>query len=319
MPTKDDVPDKQLQMSKEPTPSSDFRSPSGATDDLRDRGAIARLPIRERPRWFAWLIFVLGGLYSAFLFQGFLRKKQLEWGVVGHYFFNHQILQGLRMTIELGVVSMLFAVVLAVLVAIMRLSSFAPIRVFAVAYVWLFRMLPLLVLLIIIYNIAIVYPAISVGVPFGPVAWSGTTRALLSPFWVAVIAFAISESAASSEIIRTSILSVARGQWDAAKVLGMRGWTTYRLVILPQALRIAVPPLFNDFINNLKSTALVAFIGVFDLFYTTQTIYEQNFQIVPLLIVMTCWYLIIIFVANVIQILIERRYNQRLGKLGARQ
>jgi polar amino acid transport system permease protein len=136
---------------------------------------------------------------------------------------------------------------------------------------------------------------------------------------VAVISFAISESAASSEIIRASILSVARGQWDAARVLGMGSRTTYRLVVLPQALRIAIPPLFNDFINNLKSTALVAFVGVFDLFYTTQTIYEQNFQIMPLLIVMTSWYLIIIFVANVIQILIERRYNERLGKLGARQ
>jgi len=317
LPTVGGAPERQL--SKTSKPSSDMNTPAGTSEESHDPGVIARLPIRERPRWLMWSIFVLGGLFILFLFQGFIRKKQLQWGVVGKYLFNDQILRGLRLTIELGAVSMLFAVVLAVLVAIMRLSSFPPIRAFAVGYVWFFRMLPLLVLLIIIFNIAIVYPAISVGVPFGPLAWSGRTKALLSPFWVAVISFAVSESAASSEIIRTSILAVARGQWDAAKVLGMRGMTTYRLVVLPQALRIAIPPLFNDFINNLKSTALVAFIGVFDLFYTTQTIYEQNYEIVPLLIVMTSWYLVIIFVANVIQILLERRYNQRLGKLGARQ
>lgn len=306
------------QQANETKPSSNSDTP-GMAQGAHDPVVVARLPIRERPQWMMWLIFVAGGLFTIFLFQGFIRKKQLQWSVVGHYLFNSQILKGLQLTIELGVVSMVLAVVLAILVAIMRLSSFPPIRAFAVSYVWFFRMLPLLVLLIIIYNIAIVYPAISVGVPFGPVAWSGTTRDLLSPFWVAVISFALSESAASSEIIRTSILSVARGQWEAAKVLGMRGVTTYRLVVLPQALRIAVPPLFNDFINNLKSTALVAFIGVFDLFYTTQTIYEQNFEIVPLLIVMTIWYLAIIFLANVVQIVIERRYNQRLGRLGERR
>ena len=294
-------------------------APAAAPEERHDPDVIGRLPIRERPRWLMWSIFALGGLFILFLLQGFLRKRQLQLGVFRTYIFNDQILQGLRLTIELGVVSMLLALVLAILVAIMRLSSFPPIRAFAVAYVWFFRMLPLLVLLIIIYNIAIIYPAISVGVPFGPVAWSGNTKALISPFWVAVIAFAVSESAAASEIMRTSILSVARGQWEAAKVLGMTGVTTYRLVVLPQAIRIAVPPLFNDFINNLKSTALVAFIGVFDLFYTTQTIYEQNYEIVPLLMVMTTWYLVIIFVANVIQIFLERRYNQRLGKLGERR
>lgn len=284
-----------------------------------DPQAIARLPIRRPVQWHVWTIFLVGILVSAFLLQGFFRKDNLGWGVVGQYLFDSRILHGLSTTIEIGSLSMVFAIILAIILAIMRLSTFAPFRVFAATYVWVFRMVPLLVLLIIVYNFAIVYPTVSLGVPFGPVLWSTSTRDLLSPFWVAIVSFSISESASSAEIIRTSILSVPRGQWEAATVLGMKTSLLHRLIVLPQALRIAVPPLFNDFINLLKSTALVAFIGVFDLFYTAETIYEQNFQVVPLLIVMTSWYLFVILLANVAQIALERRYNARLGKLGMRR
>lgn len=279
-----------------------------------------RFPTRIRHpfRWRVWTGFVVGLLCTAFLLQGLFRKKQLDWGVVGKYFFNGQILDGVRTTIELGAESMLLGLVLGILLAMMRLSNFAPFKAFAGAWVWLFRMIPVLVLLVVIYNIAIIYPTLSAGVPFGPALWSGNTRDLLGPFLVAIICFGVNESPLAAEIIRTSILSIDRGQWEAGQVLGMGPGKLYRLVILPQAFRIAVPPLFNDFINIFKGTALVSFIGLFDLFYTTESIYEQNFEVVPLLIVMTSWYLIILLFVNLTQVGVERRYNRRLGKLGRR-
>jgi polar amino acid transport system permease protein len=299
-----------------PLEGSDVEQVHGhfATEKLRQ--AAARYPIKEQRKWISWMIFGLGVAWSLYLLQGLLRKKELGLGTARHYFFNSQILHGVLTTLEIGIFSMALAIVLAVILATMRLSDFAPVRVFATAWVWFFRMIPLLVLLIIIYNMAIVYPALSLGVPFGPTLFTVGTRNLLSPFWVAIISFSISESASSAEILRTSILSIPKGQWEAATVLGMRTSLMHRIVILPQAFRIAVPPLFNDFINLLKSSALVAFIGVFDLFYTAESIYELTYQVVPLLIVATGWYLFIILLANIAQIFIERHYNKRLGKLG---
>ncbi len=288
----------------------------GEGTTAEERRAIASLPIHKHRRWLIWTFFIVGSAFAAFIIQGILRKSVLQWDVIGSYLFDPRILTGLRTTALLTVISMALAVCLAIFIAVMRLSSFPPFRVTATLYVWLFRMIPLLVLLVVIYNIAIVYPDVSFGIPFGKVFVSTPTRALLSPFWVAVVSFALNEGASSAEIMRTSILAIPQGQWDAGTALGMRVWRLQRRIILPQALRIAVPPLFNDLINLLKSTALVAFIGVYDLFYTAETIYEQNFEVVPLIMVITIWYLLMILILNIIQNGLEQRYNRRLGERG---
>ncbi|TWH41968.1 polar amino acid transport system permease protein [Rhodococcus rhodochrous J38] len=235
------------------------------------------------------------------------RKEVMEWPMVSEYLFAPEVLEGLLMTLELTALSMGIALVLAVVLAMMRLSTNPVIRGAAWLYVWFFRGVPLLVLLIIFFNFALIYPSLSIGVPgwFG-IGNVGTTE-LISPFWAAIAAFALHQAAYTSEVVRASVLAIPAGQTAAAASLGMTPLRTMRRIILPQATKVAVPPIANDTINMLKATAMVSYIAVYDLFYTVQQIYAVNFAVIPLLLVATIWYLVVVSVLSAGQWYLERR------------
>jgi len=185
-------------------------------------------------------------------------------------------------------------------------------------FVWLFRAIPVLVLLVLVNNIALLYPTLGIGIPFGPLLWEMDARALVPAFVVAVIALSLNEAANAAEIFRASILSIDRGQWEASTALGMKRSRIYLRVVLPQATKVAIPPLTNDAINMMKNTSLVAFIALSDLLYTAQTIYAMNYQVFPLLMVVSIWYVILVSILTVVQTYIERRLARTAGRTGAK-
>ncbi len=246
----------------------------------------------------------------------FARRPALDWEVVWKYLFDPTVMTGIRNTLLLTVLSMALALVLSVVLANMRLSGNPLLRAIAGVYVWLFRSIPLLVLLILWFNIAIIYPRIALGIPFGPEWWATDTRNVVSGFWAAVLAFGLQQAAYTSEIIRASLLAIPTGQREAAAALGMTKVRTFFRIIFPQAMRIAVPPISNDTINLLKATSLAAFIAVPDLLYTVQTIYNRTYQIIPLLLVATIWYTVFVSLLSYGQYHLERALRRdRVGRI----
>jgi len=242
----------------------------------------------------------------------------LDWPTVRHYFFDPAIMEGLRRTLVITVLAIVIAVVFGVVLANMRLSKNPVLRGSSWVYVWFFRSIPLLVLLVLAYNVSLVYPQIVVSIPFGPHLIDTSTKDLVSPMFAAVAAFGLQQAAYTSEVLRASIQSVPPGQREAAAALGMSHARTMRRIVLPQAMRMAIPPVANETINLLKATSLVAFISVPDLLYSVQQIYSSTFQVVPLLLVATLWYMVIVSVLSGLQFLIERRLRQAPGRRGAR-
>jgi polar amino acid transport system permease protein len=245
-------------------------------------------------------------------------NEALDWPTVRQYLFDPAVMEGLRRTLVITVLAIVIAIVLGVVVANMRLSKNPVLRGSSWTYVWFFRSIPLLVLLVLAYNLSLVYPEITISIPFGPELFSTSTQDLVSPMVAAVAAFGLQQAAYTSEVLRASIQSVPTGQREAAAALGMSHARTMRRIVLPQAMRVAIPPVANETINLLKATSLVAFISVPDLLYSVQQIYSSTFQVVPLLLVATLWYMVIVSVLSGLQYLIERRLRRAPGRRTAR-
>jgi polar amino acid transport system permease protein len=266
-----------------------------------------RVAHRSHPGW--WVLVAFVALCVAGIAKMLFTNPNLQWDVVAEYFFSRRILHGLLVTLELTALAMFFGVLLGILTAVMRLSPIRIVSSVAWAYTWFFRGTPLLVQIIFWYNLAALFPKIDVGLPVvGPVIWSGDANVVITPFIAAVLGLALNEGAYMSEIVRGGILSVDQGQQEAAVALGMRNSRVMRRIILPQAMRVIVPPTGNQVIGMLKSTALVSVTSTAELLYTTQQIYNQNFKTIPLLIVASLWYLIVTSVLSIVQYYIERRY-----------
>jgi polar amino acid transport system permease protein len=233
----------------------------------------------------------------------------MQWDVVGQYFLSSEIFAGLLRTLELTALSMVVGVCIGVITAVMRLSPVRILSSVALAYIWFFRGTPLLVQIIFWYNLAALFQTVSIGIPFGgPVFWSQNTNSLITPFVASLLALALNEGAYMAEIVRSGILSVDQGQQEAAKALGMRGGRVMRRIILPQAMRVIVPPTGNQVISMLKSSALVSVTSLPELLYSAQLIYQRTFQTIPLLIVASLWYLIVTTVLTFGQYYLERRF-----------
>lgn len=249
---------------------------------------------------------VLVAVVLLYLVQGLARNKGLQWSVVGSYLFSGPVLDGVLRTLLITGASILIAVVLGMVLANMRLSNNRVMRTVAVIYVWFFRSIPLLVLLILAYNFSLLYSSLSIGVPFGPTFVRFETAHLITGLSAAILTFGLQQAAFTSEVIRAAIMSVPKGQVEAAESLGMTASEAMWRVVLPQAARIAIPPIANETINLCKSTALVAFISVPDLLYSVQEIYARTFQVVPLLVVATVWYTAIVSLMSLGQWWLER-------------
>lgn len=261
-------------------------------------------PVRHPGRWLAAAV---TAVFAAMLVNTLLTNPRFGWHVVGTYFTSSAILTGLLRTIELTVIAMVGGVVLGTILAVMRLSSNPIVTGAGALYVWFFRGTPLLVQLIFWYNLSALYPKLSIGVPFGPEFISGSVNSIITPLIAAILGLVLNEAAYMAEIVRAGILSVGHGQTEAAQALGLRRLQILRRVVLPQAMKVIIPPIGNDTINMLKYTSLVSVIALPELLYSAQIIYSRTFQTIPLLIVASLWYLIIVTILSIGQYFIERR------------
>lgn len=252
-------------------------------------------------------------LLCSMLIRGIVFNTGYGWPAVLRYLVNGAILRGLAGTLELTAVSMAGGIAFGTVLAVLRLSGNQILSGFAWAYVWFFRGLPLLVQVVFWYNLAALYPRLSLGVPFGPSLISGTANRFITPFIAAILALGLHEAAQMAEIVRGGITGVDTGQVQAARALGMKPGLTLRLVVLPQALRLIIPPTGNRVISLLKDTALVSVIAVPEVLYNVQQIYSQNFETIPLLIVACLWYLLVSSVLMAGQRHLERRLGGKHG------
>jgi polar amino acid transport system permease protein len=277
----------------------------------KSQNALGHAPIllpRRHPWRVASALLVLSVLALLVISVG--SNPNVHWEVVRAFLFDPQVLEGLRNTIALTVLCMFLAVLIGIGIAVMQLSDNAVLSSVARLYVWFFRGVPLLVQLIFWFNLALLWPRLGFSIPSLGLNLSVSTNRLINSFCASVIGLALHEAAYMAEIVRSGLLSVDRGQAEAARSLGMKEASVLRRIILPQAMRIIVPPTGNQFVSLLKATSLVAFIAGGDLMTMVQSIYSQNFMVVPLLIVASIWYLCVTTAAGALQGLLERRLAQ---------
>jgi len=265
--------------------------------------------IVPRPRPWRWVGRILVVVVAALVAYSFLTNPNYSWDVVGDYLFDSRILSGLRTTLVLTLVCMVIAALLGLLLAVMRMSDSKVVRGSAGVYVWLFRGTPILVQLILWYNLAILIPSVQIGIPGGPMLWSADTNDLITPWTAAILGLALNEAAYLGEIIRSGILAVDKGQSEAAHALGLSGVDTFRRVVLPQAMRVIVPPAFNELIGLLKYSSVVSVIALPELLYSGQLIYGRNYQTIPILLVVCIWYLVVVSILTALESRVERRLS----------
>ena len=268
---------------------------------------ITAVPVRRPGRWVAAAIVLV---VAVAIVRSVATNPNFQWGVVGEYLFDARILSGLRVTIELTAIAMAIGIVLGVLLAIMRLSPNRLVSSASSFYIWFFRGTPVLVQLLFWYNIAALYPKVGLGIPFGPSFIHADANALIKPFTAAILGLGLNEGAYMSEIVRAGIISVDQGQTEAAQALGMNRMRIMRRIVLPQAMRVIIPPTGNETISMLKTTSLVSVIAIQELLGSVQTIYNNTYQVLQLLIVASLWYLLFTSVLSVGQYYLERRFTR---------
>ncbi|WP_327632912.1 amino acid ABC transporter permease [Kribbella sp. NBC_00482] len=282
------------------------------TTEVQDTPRTGELEIRAIPpkhpwRWAAAGVVVL---LAAMLVYSMLTNPRYQWDVVFSWLLARTILRGLLLTLALTAVSMLTGILLGVVFAVMRGSPNRLLSGAAGVYIWFFRGTPLLVQLVFWFNLSALYPRIVVGVPFGgPELTALNANALISPMTAAFLGLALNEAAYMAEIVRAGIVSVPAGQLQAASALGFTRMTTMRRIVLPQAMRVIIPPTGNQTISMLKTSSLVSVLAIPELLYSAQIVYARTFQTIPLLIVVSIWYLALTSVLTVAQGKIERRFS----------
>jgi len=257
---------------------------------------------RHYGRWFAAAVVLM---IVAFIGSSIASNPNFEWQVVRDNLTEASILSGVMMTIKLTCISVILGFAGGTILAFMRLSANPVLSWVSWVYIWFFRAVPMLVQLFLWYNIATLYPKLSLSLPFYGTIWTANTNQLISPFSAAVIALVMHQSAYAAEIIRAGIQSVGVGQLEAAKALGYRPAQIFRQTVLPQAMRTLLPPAGNEVIGQLKTTAVVSVIALQDVLYSAQIIYQRTYEVVPLLLVATAWYLVMTSVLSIGQHYIE--------------
>ena len=228
------------------------------------------------------------------------QSQSIQWSEIPHYLVHPSILSGVLLTLELTAAAMVFGIALGCVLALMATSSNLVLKAIAAGFVWWFRGVPLIVQIFFWFNIALFIPQVGFG------SFSISINDLVTPSLAGFLALGLHEAANMSEIIRGGLLSVDRGQRDAASALGLKPVQTLRTVILPQAARLIVPPTGNQAIGMLKASAIVSVIGMQDLLTQAQAIYARNFLVIELLFVASIWYLAITSIASIGQHFLEQ-------------
>lgn len=276
-------------------------SPSSGGDTLR---------IVSKKYYGRWLSAALVLLMLFGLLHSVLNNPRFEWHVVAESFTETSIIRGVLMTLQLTAISVVLGFAGGTVLALMRLSSNPVLVSVSWGYIWFFRGVPMLVQLFLWYNIAALYPTISLSLPWGGEIWSAPANTLISPFSAAVIALVMHQSAYAAEIIRAGIQSVGAGQLEAARALGYTRGQIFRHTVLPQAMRAILPPAGNEVIGQLKTTAVVSVISLQDVLYSAQIIYQRTYEVIPLLLVATLWYLLLTSLLSVGQYYVERYFGR---------
>lgn len=258
-------------------------------------------PVRKPIRWGQVATGSIALLVLALMVLAVGRNQSVQWSEIPRYMIDPVILGGVALTLELTAGAMVAGIVIGCLIAIMATSQNIVLKAIAVAFVWWFRGVPLIVQIFFWFNIALFVPEIGFG------SWSVSVNDIVTPALAGFLALGLHEAANMSEIIRSGLTAVDRGQREAASSLGLRPLQTLRTVVLPQAVRLIIPPTGNQAIGMLKASAIVSVIGMQDLLTQAQAIYARNFLVIELLCVASLWYLGITTIASIGQHYLERK------------
>lgn len=276
---------------------------------------VVALPLRH-PWRLVWAIVILA-VVGAFVWS-LVAAPTINHEVIAKYLFNPLILQGAGLTVLMTALSMVIATLLATALAVMKLSDNPLLRIIATGYIEFFRGTPLLLQIVFWGYLGIIYPHITLGIPFTSVIWfDQPTAMVISSFTAGLIALSLNEAAYAAEIVRAGILSVDKGQAEAAKSLGMDSWYTMRRIVLPQAMRVIIPPMGNETISMLKSTSLLQVVAVSELYTVASQISAQNLAQIELLVVAGFWYLVMNTILGFPQRYLERRFGRGFDSEGA--
>ncbi len=278
------------------------------TDDIYRTSHLKLVPRRHWGRMIsaAVVLLLLAALVRAFA------NGKIEWTYVGDFLFSRAILDGLVNTILMTFAAMALGIVLGVVFAIMRISENPVLSSIATGYVWIFRGAPALLQLLLWFNLALVFPKI--GIP-GVMEWR--TVDVMTPFVAAMLALGIQQGAYTSEVVRGGLLSVDGGQYEAARAIGMGQLLMLRRIVLPQAMRVILPPIGNEVIGMVKTTSLASVIQYSEILHNAQIIYFANTRVLELLLVASFWYLATVSILSVVQMYIERYFARGTKRLKA--
>jgi polar amino acid transport system permease protein len=240
-----------------------------------------------------------------------------DWPNFRKYLFDHTILRGMLVTIELTALAMAIGIVGGILLAVMRLSANPVVSAASALYIWFFRGTPVLVQVVLWYNLASLFPHLSIGIPFGTEFATANTNDLISKFTAAALGLGLNEAAYMAEIVRAGILSVDEGQIEAAGALGMPANLVTRRIVLPQAMRVIIPPTGNETISMLKTSSIVIYIALTELFTAAQNIINSTYATIPLLFVACFWYLVMTSILTIGQGFLERRFGRGTSRVAS--
>ncbi|MET4052422.1 polar amino acid transport system permease protein [Frigoribacterium sp. PvP054] len=284
------------------------RASSSRPPERPGRELLPQVRLKHWGRWVSAVVIVV--LLVALVYGA--SQGDISYRDIPYYLVSPIILQGLVGTIVLAVVAQVSAVVIGVVIALMRISKNPVAQAFAAGYTWLFRGLPVLLQILLWYNLALIFPRLQLGVPFTDVVFVDvSTNDVMTTFVAAFLGLALNESAYMAEIVRAGLKSVDRGQIEAAQSIGQTPAQRMARIVLPQAMRIIIPPTGNDFINMLKGTAMASVIGYLELIKAANNIASFNLQVMETLIAAAIWYMVVVSVASVGQYHLERSFDRQ--------
>jgi polar amino acid transport system permease protein len=288
------------------TATPERRAAGAPPADAADLATRRVVPLAHPGRWVASIVVLV---LVAQVVHGLVTNQFYEWHKFGYWFSREVIVDGLKITLRVTAWAAVLGFLGGLVLALARLSKSPLLRAVSWLYVWFFRSLPLIVLLIFLVNFSAIYPTISIGIPFGPAFARFHEIDLATYEVIGIVGLAINEAAYAAELIRGGILSVDHGQVEAAHALGLSGSRRLRRVVLPQALRTIVPGYVNQLIGLIKSSSLLYYVSLADLFGAVEQMGSTYpTDIVPLLLVASVWYLILTSALSVVQYYVERYF-----------
>lgn len=279
--------------------------------DSSGRRSITDFRIREVSHPWRWVGTAVVALFVFAVLYSFVTNERWGWDVFADWFFAASILSGLWETLKLTIIAGALGIALGLVLALMRLSKAALPSMVSWVFSWFFRSTPLLVQLLLWYNIGYLYPEVTIGIPFTDIVFiDSQTSDLVTAFAAAILGLGLHQAAYTAEIIRGGILSVDQGQIEAAQALGIPASDRQLRIVVPQAMRASLPAMFNEIISLVKGTAIVYVLAYQELFLTVQVIYSRTQEVLPMLMVATVWYVVIVSLLSIAQYYVERHFSR---------